>query len=89
MIQINEVDKRKYEIDFGTRKVVLNLVFSAIANKFSKISEFIHDISKELGPEFDEWFEKYICEYIDSNYDVAMIKTKIPGFHNSLIVRPL
>ena len=78
MIQINEVDKRKYEIDFGTRKVVLNLVFSAIANKFSKISEFIHDISKELGPEFDEWFEKYICEYIDSNYDVAMIKTKIP-----------
>ena len=91
MIAFIQKDKRKYDIVNGTRaegnvdsieihsKICsLDLVFSPATNKFDKIVEFVEDCSLVLGEEFDTWFNQYISEYVNSNYDAAIIKQHIP-----------
>lgn len=85
MIQFEKIEKRKYKIfdvDVEQNKqreiIQLNLIFSPASNKFDKIIDYVEDCSKVLGNEFDEWFKSYLNEYIDSNYDAAIIKKHIP-----------
>jgi hypothetical protein len=41
--------------------------------------DFVEDASVVLGEEFNLWFQNYITEYRQSNYDVAVIKKNIPS----------
>jgi len=86
MILFIEQGKRKYDIvkakdskDKNTKIITsLDLVFSPATNKFGKIIEFIEECSQVLGDEFDEWFERYLTDYIKSNYDSSVVKKHIP-----------
>jgi len=78
MIKIQETGKRSYIIKNGNREIIpLSLFFSPIANKFHQIINTIEDMSKELGDIFDEWFEKYIIDYVESEYDTTILKENI------------
>jgi len=82
-----DAEKRKYKIynivitdGVETRTLVtpLNLVFSPITNKFSRLMEFLEDASVTLGFEFDQWFISLVSDYKRSNYDYLVIKRNIP-----------
>ena len=85
MISFIKKDKRKYDIvsekadgKIDNHIASLDLVFSPATNKFDKIVEFVEDCSKTLGDEFDIWFTSYLTEYIESNYNSAIVKRNIP-----------
>jgi hypothetical protein len=83
MIKFEKTDKRHYDVNrnIGTKikKIVhLDLVFSPATNKFDKIIDFVEDCSIKLGTEFDDWFDSYLTEYIESEYDAAVIKRHVP-----------
>jgi hypothetical protein len=83
MIKFEKTAKRKYDIQRlkGTQIstiIKLDLVFSPATNKFDKIIDFVEDCSVQLGEEFDVWFESYLTDYVNSNYDAAVIKKHVP-----------
>ena len=90
MIKFKETDKRKYlilniegneipeQIDPSTIVTKMDLVFSPITNKFSRLTEFVEDCSLKLGKEFDNWFIGLINDYQNSNYDYSIIRNNIP-----------
>lgn len=86
MIKFKNIDKRKYQIinlktiDGKETEIPianLDLLFSPITNKFSRLSEFIEDCSLKIGEEFDDWYCKMLMDYKKSNYDYAVIKSNI------------
>jgi len=79
MITITEVSKRKYEIHRDDVLLIeMELVFSPVSNKFHKIVDFIQDASKQLGDEFDDFFEKYVVDYKESKFDASVLLKSIP-----------
>ena len=57
--------KKKFSMFFGDRKILtLNFIPSSITNKFFVVSNFVEDMSKVLGEEFDNWFVKFLEDYI-------------------------
>src|ERR1035437_3307515 len=84
-------EKRKYKIenieliDGVERKTLitnLDLVFSPVTNKFSKLIDFLEDVSLKMGPEFDTWFISLISDYKKSKFDYLVIKRNIPELKN-------
>jgi hypothetical protein len=89
MIKFKETGKRKYQIleldgdvpetvDPSTIIIEMELIFSPITNKFSRLTEFVEDCSVQMGKEFDEWFIGMINDYRGSNYDYSVLKRNIP-----------
>lgn len=82
MLKFKNTGKRKYNIyniNGKNEKLIteLDLIFSPVTNKFNKLTEYVEDCSKKLGPEFDEWFCTFITDYKKSNYDYLIIKNNI------------
>lgn len=83
MIKITETGKRQHKVSrFRGKKediiVELQLKFAPVVNKYDKIVETIEEMSTVLGKDFDDWFEKYIKDFIKSGYDHKVIKDNIP-----------
>lgn len=83
MIKFQEIAKRTFDVvnidgDIEKKIVTLNLTFSPAINKFEKISSFIENCSETMGKEFDDWFVKYLTDYIESEMSVQVIKDNIP-----------
>jgi len=84
MIVIETTDVKRSYVIFNivnnkkTEITKLNLVFSPVTNKFDRLSSFIEDCSLKIGKSFDNWFSKFIKDYIKSNRDYSVIKNNIP-----------
>jgi len=88
MIKFEKIDneKRKFkiineiDIDGKIEKTVitnLDLVFSPVSNKFTKLIDFLENCSKTLGPDFDNWFITLVNEYKRSDFNYAIIKNNV------------
>lgn len=83
MIKFKETGKRQYDImsiegKTEEKLVSLDLMFSPAINKYDKIYTVIEDCSEKLGKEFDDWFKKYITDFVESGFDYIVIKNNIP-----------
>lgn len=88
-IELDDRGKKRYMIK-RDNKLLLPLYpkpKDTIAKSFNKITGFIQDLSKFYESYFDDWFEKYVSDYIGSKkdlpdgkiiYDADIIKTYIP-----------
>ncbi len=64
MITFKKLETKKYEIFKDDEKIHdLNLITSTVTNKYYIITDFVENMSKTLGEEFDEWFSNFICGY--------------------------
>lgn len=88
MIKITEMSKRKYKIERNNKLITnLDLIFSPVTNKFNKITEFVEDCSKQLGEEFDDFFESLIMEYKDSSGSTDIkVENKKPGYDAAILI---
>ena len=82
MIVFESDEKRQYSVyktndTEKTKLCDLDLMFSPATNKFDKITEFITDASVVIGPEFEDWFYKFITDYIESGYNYRIVKDNI------------
>ncbi len=91
MIKFKESGKRKYQIlsidgEFNSDSIInpkdviieMDLIFSPIANKFDRLTEFIEECSITLKDDFDDWFIGMINEYVESKYDYSIIRKNVP-----------
>jgi hypothetical protein len=75
MITIRETEKRQYEVKREDRLLTtISLISSTVTNKFGIIAQYTEDVSKIVGDDFDNWYENYIIDYANSNYDAAILK---------------
>jgi len=78
MIKFEETKKRQYTIKNNGNKIIdLDLMFSPITNKFSRLTDFIEDCSLKIGEEFDNWYCKLINDYKQSDLDYSIVKNNI------------
>lgn len=89
MIKIVSSGRRKYDIISETevkgqkepnKEIIakLELKFAPVVNKYDQISESVEEMSKVIGKPFDDWFIKYMKDFIASKYDPDVIKRNIP-----------
>ncbi|MFW6242525.1 MAG: hypothetical protein ACOC2W_00030 [bacterium] len=58
--------------------ITLNLISSSVTNKFNIITDFIENLSKFNGEEFDNWFSNFILEYKNSDERYNILFNNIP-----------
>ena len=79
MIKVTTKNKRGYEFFLNDELLMTTeLIFSPVANKFTKITEYIEDCSRIIGKEFDDFFKSYIEDYKASGLNAEIIVEKIP-----------
>lgn len=74
MLKFEKKNPKIYELLFNDNKIILELSTSSITNKFYIVGDFIEDVSKLLGEEFDDWFENLIKVYQSINNDYEKYK---------------
>ncbi len=64
MIKFTKESTKKY-LFFKDEKLIapINLITSTVTNKYHIITDFIEDMSKKLGVEFDEWLVHFVTGY--------------------------
>ena len=83
MIEFVLTSKRKYDVfrkDGDQEKLIaqLDLQFSPVTNKFDKLTDFVEDCSRRMGTEFDDWFDTFLTEYQNSQFDHQIVKQNVP-----------
>lgn len=89
MITFKKKDsKKKSSIFLGDEEIlILDFIPSSITNKFSVVSDFVEDMSKMLGEEFDNWFVKFLKDYVAIEpQDIEVTDTVDPNTPTKFLV---
>ena len=82
MIKFTSPEKRQYvltQIDSeGNEKVIhnYNLIYNPGSNKYDILFQFVEDMCNKLGPECEEWYIKFITDYIEKQ-DFQLIQLEL------------
>jgi len=64
VITFEQVSQKEWKIMLSAEEILnLKMISSSVTNKFSIISTFIENVSKECGESFDIWFKTLIEDY--------------------------
>jgi hypothetical protein len=77
MIRFEQKGTKNWEI-YNDQDLVLglDLIIPTINNKYQIISNFIESVSKELGPDFDNWLVNLLKEYASTVENKYILLTK-------------
>jgi len=88
MLSFEKESLKKWNMKMDDKHVfTLNLMTSSITNKFNIVSDFIQNVSKVIGQEFDDWFLEFLTNY-KARKDFATIVEnidKLKGFVDKYI----
>lgn len=81
MISLRKVEKSVTIKNNGNEIATIDLQPSSITNKIEIVLEFIEDVSKLLGSEFDDWFSNFITNYRDSDPSLRfeIVSNEVPN----------
>ena len=64
MIKLHKVNQKQWNIIFSEdEEFKLKLIPSSVTNRFNIIADFIENVSKTCGEDFDKWFKTFLFEY--------------------------
>lgn len=77
MITFEKVGAKIWKVLNNKEEIVtLNLISSSVTNKFFIITNFIEDVSKLCGRDFDEWITQLLIDYKNNEEDRFKILSK-------------
>jgi hypothetical protein len=83
MIKFTNPEKRQYVLtqtdSEGNEKIIhkYNLIYNPGSNKYDILFKFIEDMCNTLGPECEEWYIKFITDYLEKQ-DFQIIQNNVP-----------
>jgi hypothetical protein len=81
MVKFEQINQKSWKVCEGDKCIeMLDLSSSSITNKFSIITTFIENVSKNVGSEFDEWFVQFLNTYkIDNEKRFVVLEDNVPA----------
>lgn len=65
MIKFEKNDSKSWTVTAEDREFPLQMTASSITNKFNIVTDFIENISRLCGQEFDDWLYEFLSKYVD------------------------
>jgi len=80
MVKFEQVSQKAWKVCEGDNCIeMLDLSSSSITNKFSIITSFIENVSKNVGSDFDEWFVQFLNTYkSDAEKRFVLLEDNVP-----------